>query len=98
MRIEIPELGRVEIELGGGAEAAASVPGGTRFTGYMAVGKALRPLPVGSTFDRRAGRFSWMPGPGFVGTYELVFLETGNKGIARKISIQVTVKPKLDLR
>ena len=75
LRIEIPEVNRIEIELGGASEAAALGPNGiARYTGYMVIGKNLRPLPVGSTLDRSTGRFSWMPGPGFLGPYDLVFI------------------------
>ena len=32
----------------------------------------ISPLPIGSTLDMKRGIFSWQPGPGFLGTYELV--------------------------
>ncbi len=44
--------------------------------GYVKQGDRLRPLPVGSTFDRENAVFYWQPGPGFVGTYELVFIKS----------------------
>ena len=80
VRIEIPEVNRVEIDLGGGPESSALVPGGRVSAAIMIVGNELRPLPVGSTLDRRTGRFSWMPGPGFLGTYELMILKTEKIG------------------
>jgi len=88
-------VNRMEIELGDEPEAAVLLPGGARYSGYMIVGDALRPLPVGSTLDRRAGRFSWMPGPGFVGTYELVFVEHAGSVPIRSIKVIIEIEPKL---
>jgi trimeric autotransporter adhesin len=64
IRIEIGEVDRVELNLG----HTASIKG------YSVVGKDLQPLPIGSTLDAQNGTFSWMPGPGFLGEYEFVFL------------------------
>jgi hypothetical protein len=94
LRIEIPEVGRVEIELGNTPESAAFMPGRTRFSGYLLVGDAPRPLPVGSTLDRRTGRFSWMPGPGFVGTYDLLILKDDGNGAAAKVPLRIVIRPK----
>jgi hypothetical protein len=50
-----------------------------RYEGYLIVGDELRPLPIGSTLDARTGIFSWLPGPGFLGDYRLVFVDGVNK-------------------
>ena len=51
----------------------------------MRAGDALNPLPVGSRLDSRTGRFTWSPGVGFVGTYDLVFVRSaGERMIARR--------------
>jgi YVTN family beta-propeller protein len=94
LRVEIPEVSRVEIDLGNGAEAPALSPGRPRFSGHMIVGDEPRPLPIGSTLDRRTGRFSWMPGPGFVGTYDLVFIRHDGTGAAAKVPLRITITPK----
>jgi len=94
LRIEIPEVSLIRIELGNGAEAAAVAPNRQRFGGFMVAGDEPRPLPVGSTLDRRAGRFSWMPGPGFVGVYELVFIEYAGAVPVRSIKVNIEIKPK----
>jgi len=93
VRIEIPEVNRLEIELGDDPESAAFAPGGLSYSGYMVVGNELRPLPVGSTLDRRTGRFSWMPGPGFLGTYDLVFISHEGSRMMRKMPLRVSIKP-----
>jgi hypothetical protein len=96
LEIEISEVNRLEIELGDEPEAASALKPGlaARIEGYLIVGDELRPLPIGSTLDRRAGRFSWMPGPGFVGTYDLIFIQMDGVRTARKIPIRVLIKPK----
>ncbi|MCX6563291.1 MAG: hypothetical protein NTU60_06765, partial [Candidatus Aminicenantes bacterium] len=83
-QIEIREVERVEIDLGKGIG----------YQGYLVVGDQLRPLPIGSTLDQLTGTFSWMPGPGFVGAYDLVFIREAGSGMIRRIPIKVTIKPK----
>ena len=53
-----------------------------RWEGYLIVGDELRSLPIGSTLDAVAGIFSWLPGPGFLGDYRLVFIDRENKSKA----------------
>ena len=78
VRVRMPELGRLELWLGENTSA-----------GYLHANGTLRPLPAGSAFDAATGQFTWAPGPGFVGTYDLVFLEE-----ASTMAVQVTVAPK----
>ncbi|MCX6563415.1 MAG: hypothetical protein NTU60_07395, partial [Candidatus Aminicenantes bacterium] len=65
-----------------------------RYSGYQIVGDQLRPLPIGSTLDPLTGTFSWLPGPGFVGAYDLVFIREAGSGMKRRIPIKVTIGPK----
>jgi hypothetical protein len=60
------ELDRFEIALGDGGHGP--------YSGYVRVGDALSTLPIGSTLDETTGRFTWSPGLGFVGSYDLVFV------------------------
>ena len=46
-------------------------------------------LPVGSTLDKERGIFYWLPGPGFLGEYELVF-QSVKLGLERKLKILET--------
>jgi len=80
-RVEISELGRIELYL--------SNP----WSGYMIVGNRLTQLPVGSTLDLKKGIFSWIPGPGFLGKYNLVFVEKGPDGSLSKKKVTVTIVP-----
>ena len=84
IRLEMREVERIEIDLGKGKI----------YRGHLIVGDNLRPLPIGSTLDQLKGTFSWMPGPGFLGTYDLVFARTDEFGITRRIPIKVMIKPK----
>jgi photosystem II stability/assembly factor-like uncharacterized protein len=93
-RVVIPETNRLEIELEGPPGDREEFAPSARWAGYVVVGDELRPLPIGSTLDRRTGRFSWMPGPGFLGTYDLMFLRIESSGLTRKLLVRITVDPK----
>ena len=67
---------------------------GIEVEGYMMVGNRLRSLPIGSTLEKMGGRFCWIPGPGFVGTYSLVFIETNQYGEKSRKNFLVTIEPK----
>jgi len=86
LQIVAREVERIEIDLGKAKN----------YFGYLVVGSELRPLPIGSTLDAANGVFSWMPGPGFIGKYDLVFLRTDDFGITERIPVKITIKPKFD--
>jgi hypothetical protein len=75
--------GLVEVRLG--------VSGSVK--GYMVVGDELRPLPVGATLNPVDGTFSWMPGPGFLGRYDLVFVGQTADGFAVKRRVAIRIVP-----
>ena len=64
--VTLSELGRIELVFSDTIDGAYLVANGT-----------LRPLPPGSTLDVAARRFTWAPGAGYIGTYELVFVQDG---------------------
>ena len=72
--IDVHELDRVELWVGPGAG------------GYSIVAGQPRPLPIGSQLDPESGRFTWHPGVGFVGTYDLVLN-------GRAVRIRIGAKP-----
>jgi hypothetical protein len=84
--IDSEEVNRVEI---------AFEPGpGERYSGYLRTGDDLAPLPAGSHLDAATGVFTWAPGVGFVGKYDLVFVRSaGGKPVARH-EVRVTLHPK----
>ncbi len=61
----------------------------SRWEGYLVIGDELRHLPIGSTLDSVGGVFSWLPGPGFLGDYRLVFID--RESLTR---VEVTVRIK----
>lgn len=67
---------------------------GKEVEGYMIVGNQLMKLPIGSNLDKLTGRFSWIPGPGFIGTYGVVFVETGREGEKNRKNIMISILPK----
>jgi len=81
---QIREVERIEMELGEDKG----------YRGYLLVGEKLRPLPIGSTLDPRTGRFSWLPGPGFFGSYDLIFIHEDEFGGVKKISLTLRIQPK----
>ncbi len=77
--VQAEELDRVELKTTGAT------------AGYLRVGEQLRPLPIGSRLD--AGVFVWQPGPGFVGSYDLVFVRSGSRGLVKQ-DVRVVLNPK----
>jgi hypothetical protein len=61
---------------------------------YLVAAGELRPLPVGSSFDRLRGVFYWQPGPGFIGRYEFVFIKMEGPAALEKIALAIDIKPK----
>ena len=73
--VQSEELDRIELRLGGGQGV----------TGYMRSGNTLAPLPIGSAFNASTGVFTWQPGVGFVGSYDLAFVRwAGGRAVSRQ--------------
>ncbi len=86
--VEVKELGRVELELSAGTG---------EWLGYMVVGNQLKELPVGSSLDTGKGVFYWLPGPGFLGDYDFVFIRRNGTRTEQE-KIRVTITPKFKVR
>ncbi len=65
-----------------------------QYTGYLVVVNELRPLPIGSTFDRGRGVFYWQPGPGFLGEYSLVFICRAEDGTIYQKPVTIKIIPR----
>ncbi len=87
VRVKMKEDGRIELRLARGSK-------GYRYTGYLAAGKELRALPVGSSLDAGKGIFYWQTGMAFLGKYELLFIGTDVNGKMFKLPVTVTIDPK----
>jgi hypothetical protein len=92
IRVRAKEAEPIELRL---ANQFTDSGSGT-YEGYMIVGGNMRPLPIGSTLDAELGTFTWQPGAGFVGTYQLVFLRTGPAGGKTRIPVRIRISPKFD--
>ncbi len=67
---------------------------GDRYTGYLKAGDELTALPVGARLDGTSGAFTWSPGLGFVGAYDLVFVRwAGERAVARQ-DVRIIIAPK----
>jgi hypothetical protein len=73
--VRFPAGGRVMLDVGGAVDE-----------GYQLVGDDLRALPIGSTLDRENGRFYWEPPVGFLGDFDLIFVDTSTR-----LDVRVTV-------
>ena len=81
--IRSEEVNRVELQLGKGWHE-----------GYLRTSEGLVALPVGSRLDGDTGVFTWAPGVGFVGTYDLLFVRwDGMRAVARR-EVRVILAPK----
>lgn len=69
------------------------LPGQT-VAGCMKVGNQLERLPVGSTLDTVENNFLWLPGPGFVGRFHLVFVVKDLDGKLTRMDVTVDIYPK----
>jgi hypothetical protein len=67
---------------------------GERYTGSLRVGGDLARLPVGSLLDPTSGRFTWSPGVGFVGSYDLVFVRWANEKPIARHDVRIILAPK----
>jgi hypothetical protein len=84
--VQAEELDRVELHLGS--------TGQHQYTGYLQTAGGLKPLPVGSSLDTATGTFTWMPGVGFYGTYNLTFVRwSGANAVARQ-DVRITLNAK----
>jgi hypothetical protein len=61
------------------------------YAGYLVANGELRPLPTGSSLDP-GGTFYWQPGPGYFGSYRLVFVRTSCDGSQARIPVSVLIK------
>ncbi len=65
--------------------------GSAGYRGYLDTGSDARPLPIGSSLNPKTGVFSWTPGPGFLGDYRFVFLDSG-RGLKRIVIVRIVPK------
>jgi hypothetical protein len=53
---------------------------------------SLSSLPIGSTLDTQRGIFYWQPGPGFIGSYNFLFIKGKKSSEFNKKIIALTIR------
>jgi hypothetical protein len=84
-RINVPaeELDRIELHL--------IATENHQYSGYLRTRSGLRPLPVGSTLNASTGLFTWMPGVGFYGVYDLTFVRWNSGRAVARQDVRITL-------
>jgi hypothetical protein len=85
--VRAEEVGRLELRIGDEGT-------GVSFDGYLRTESGLAPLPVGSVLDPVTGEFTWAPGIGFVGSYDLSFVRRVSGRPVDRRDIRVVLQAK----
>lgn len=88
--IEGEELDRFELRPADGASG--------RYTAHLRSGESLGPLPIGSRFDPATGTFTWQPGVGFIGRYDVVFARWNEDRAVARTAVRIVLHPKTSNR
>jgi hypothetical protein len=84
--VQAEELDRIELHLSGTSDH--------QYSGYLHTPAGLRPLPVGSSLNASTGEFTWMPGVGFYGAYDITFVDwRGDRPVSRQ-DVRITLNAK----
>jgi hypothetical protein len=84
----------VQIEQGVRIQVRLPQVAGALYVGYdVTTGASSTSLPIGSSLDSNTGVFSWLPGPSFLGAYDLLFTNT-NSG---SVKVRILVGPPMRL-
>ena len=75
-------------------ELALDLGSGETITGHLRNGERLEPLPAGAQLNPATGRFSWMPGAGFIGSYDLVFVRSLSGRPISRHEVRFALRPK----
>jgi hypothetical protein len=67
---------------------------GEQLAGFLRAGDRLEPLPAGARLDASTGSFTWAPGVGFVGTYDLVFVRSRRDRIVSRQDVRFILHAK----
>jgi hypothetical protein len=89
--IKIRETEPLEIHLTSRTKEISPLP---VCAGYQRIGSELRQLPTGSILDPGAGIFYWLPGPGYVGKYRLLFISGTGTGKPLQTKVTIDIIPK----
>jgi sugar lactone lactonase YvrE len=88
--VTVDELDRVELWL--------PPANGERVRGFLRAHGRLRDLPAGASLDALTGIFTWAPGAGFIGRYDLVFVRSVNGRPIGRRDVRVMIRPRRGAR
>jgi hypothetical protein len=66
--------------------------------GFLRAHGRLRDLPAGASLDALTGIFTWAPGAGFIGRYDLVFVRSVNGRPIGRRDVRVMIRPRRGAR
>ena len=67
---------------------------GAGTSGYLRTTGGLMPLPAGSHLETATGTFTWQPGPGFLGDYDLVFVRFADGRAVARHEVRIAIATK----
>jgi hypothetical protein len=85
--VRAEEVSRVQLRVGPRGQ-------GVRFDGYLQTADGVAPLPVGSVLDASTGEFTWAPGVGFIGNYDLTFVRSVDGRAVDRRDVRVVLHAK----
>ena len=103
VHIKITEVELIEIDLGKGSACLGyqivggelrPLPIGSTLSNRVHKPPSNEPVSTKRNMYPSNWTFAWLPGPGFLGTYELVFVVKDGSGSMRRISLNVKIVPK----
>jgi hypothetical protein len=88
--VRLEQFERLEVHLPV-TSTAAPATAVTGYDAYQVIDGELHLLPLGSSFDARAGIFYWQPAPAYLGKYDFLFVERHGHAASRAIAVRVVV-------
>lgn len=68
--------------------------GDGRYSVYLRSGATLGPAPAGSVLDPAIGAFTWQPGVGYIGPYDLLFVRWRGEAVVERTEVRIVLHPK----
>jgi hypothetical protein len=75
-------------------ELALDLGSGETIAGHLRNADRLAPLPAGAQLNPATGRFTWTPGAGFIGNYDLVFVRSLSGRPLARYEVRFALRPK----
>ncbi|MCX6545017.1 MAG: putative Ig domain-containing protein [Acidobacteria bacterium] len=87
--VQLDDEGRYVIDVAQGGRIEVQLPlAESKYAGFHEVQEQHRLLPLGSSFDAKAGVFYWQPDAAFLGSYDLVFEVPGTGAVRVRVVVK----------